>query len=420
MSWLALSASLLLVLAGCDPADNGTTSNGDTDPDGGSGPEFNTGRPAVTVTGPSVTGDVIKIGLVASQNGPLRPWGIDSVNGAQLAVDEINASGGINGKQVQLLIGDSASKPEDGKTAAELLISQGIVGLLGEVASGITQPMAQLAYERGLPIVAVGATKTTITEIGANVFRVCYTDDLQGPVMAKFAYDELGLQRMAIITDKKQPYSTYLSDAFRDAFVGYGGEIVGEEFYESGQTQFVPQLNSLKQESPNGYFLSGYFTEVGPIVKQAAQAGITNVKFLGGDGWDSTDLLDSGGEAILGNYFCNHYNNKEDREVVRVFLAKWKDKYGGSDAGDTPGTTMGALGYDAAMVMMDAIRRAESLDAASIIVALEDTVAFKGVSGDITLKGAGGNPKKRALVVEVTLEGQSFVKAYEYTDIFTD
>ena len=282
-------------------------------------------------------------------------------------------------------------------------------------SSGITQPIAQLAYEKGLPHIAVGATKTTITDTGANVFRVCYTDDVQGPVMAKFAYEELGLRRVALMTDKKQPYSVYLSGAFADYFEQLGGEIVAQENYESKQTQFLGQLSNLKQQNPEGIFLSGYFTEVGPIVRQAAQAGLDGVKYFGGDGWDSSEILDTGGEAIIGSYFCNHYNNKElDNPMVKDFLAAWDGEYGG-----VPGTTMGALGYDAAMLMMDAIARSEEMTASTIIEALENTVDFAGVSGSITLAGMNGNPKKRALVVELTKdEGQVFRKAYEYDELY--
>lgn len=403
----------MAVLFGCNskpPADNG--GNGGTDP--GPGAEVTRGRPDPLVNGPAITGDVIKIGLVASQNGDLRPWGDDNIKGSQLAVDLINAAGGIDGKKVQLLIEDSNSSPEGGKSAAEKLASQGVVGILGEVASGITQLMAQVTYDNGLPHIAVGATKTTITDWGSNVFRVCYTDDFQGPVMAKFAYETLGLRNVAIMTDVKLPYSEYLSKTFKDYFVKLGGNIVTEASYESKSTTFTAQLSNIKSKNPEGIFLSGYFNEVGPIVRQAAQAGLTNVKYFGGDGWDSSQLIESGGDAIVGGFFCNHYNEKEDRKEVQDFLAAWKAKYNGS----MPGTTMGALGYDAAALMMDAIKRATTKDGPGIIAAIEATENFRGVSGNITLKGMGGNPAKPALVVEVTKTGFIPRKTFEYSEIY--
>ncbi len=396
-SLVATSVAVLSLAAiiGCSSKGPEGTTNGGTDP------AANLKEPAV------------KIGLVASQNGELIPWGTDCINGAQLAIDEANAAGGIDGYKIQLVIEDSASKPEQGKTATEKLVQAGVVGVLGEVSSGITQPMSQVTSEQNLPHIAVGATKTTITDIGPNVFRVCYTDDFQGPVMAKFAYEALGLKKMAIMTDEKQPYSQYLSQTFKDYFVKLGGEIVAEESYESKQTTFTAQLTSIKSKSPQGIFLSGYFTEVGPIVRQAGQLGIKDVEYLGGDGWDSTEIISSGGDAIIGGYFCNHYNEKEDRPKVKTFLEAWNKKYG-----KAPGTTMGALGYDAAALMIDAIKRAGKTDKQAVIDALEETTDFDGVSGKITLKGSGGNPKKQALVVEVGKEGFTAVKAYQFDEVY--
>jgi branched-chain amino acid transport system substrate-binding protein len=287
---------------------------------------------------------------------------------------------------------------------------------MGEGSSGITGQMAQACFEKGVPIVAVGATRTDLSNTGANFFRVCYTDDLQGPVMAKFAYDDLKLRKVALVTDKKQPYSTGLSDSFRAYFTKLGGEIVDEQFYESDQTQFSGQLTNLKQKSPDGLFLSGYFNEVGPIVRQARQAGIT-VPVMGGDGWDSSEILNTGGDAILGGFFCNHYNNEDNRPQVKEFLAKWKAAYPNNPV---PATTMGALGYDATALTLDALKRAKGLTSKDLIAALEETSGYPAVSGDITLKGQNGNPPKRAIVVELDKKvqgGQKFAKAYEASEI---
>jgi branched-chain amino acid transport system substrate-binding protein len=385
----AVLAALLLGAIGC----NGGSNSGTTGTTG--------------TTGDAATADGIKIGLVASQNGELKPWGEDSVKGAQLAVEEFNKEGGVDGKNVVLMIGDSNSKPEIGKSAAEKLMSDGAIGLLGEVASGITMQMEQAAEAKGVPVVAIGATRTDLTQGHDNIFRVCYTDAFQGPVMAKFAYDVLGLRKVALMTDQKQPYSTGLSDSFREYFTKLGGQIVDEQKYESGQTNFQGQLTNIKAKNPDGLFMSGYFNETGPIARQAKDAGL-NVKMLGGDGWDSSEILQSGGEAIYGSFFCNHYNNKEDRPEVQQFLDKWKAKYGG-----VPATTMGALAYDAAKLTCDALKRAATKDAKGLRDAIADTENFAGVSGAITLKGMHGDPPKRALVVELGPDGQTFAKAYE-------
>jgi branched-chain amino acid transport system substrate-binding protein len=408
-SLFAATAMLAMALVGCN-GDSKSASN-DSSSGGGSTPSAKF-EPGFDVANPDPS--MIQIGLVASQNGELRPWGVDCVNGALLAVKEFNDAGGVNGKKVQLLVSDSNSSAEQGRTAAVQLMSKGVVGILGEVASGITAQMAEAAKAKQIPVLAVGATKTTLTDIGPHVARVCYTDDLQGPVMAKFAYEELGLRNVAIVTDKKQPYSTGLSESFRNFYVKLGGKIVDEQFYESGATQFGPQLTNLKAKNPDGLFLSGYFNEVGPLARQARDAGIT-AKFLGGDGWDSSQILVSGGDAIVGGFFCNHYNNDEERPEVKNFLSKWQSAFGG-----TPGTTMGALGYDAAALMCDALKRAATPDSKALLPAIHDTTGFAGVSGQITLKGQNGNPPKRALVVELTKDEahpQKFVKAYEAQEV---
>lgn len=416
----ALALAMLVAACGCGdnsssaaPGGNATATTTPTD-------SAATGaiRPTPTAPGVTVTGDTVTLGIVGSESGDQAPWGKDEIAGARLAVEDFNKSGKLKGKTVKLDEGDSASKPEQGKSAADKLAADNVIAIIGEVASGITAPMSQVAFDHGLPIVAVGATRTDLSHIGSNFFRVCYTDALQGPVMATFAYKELGLRKMAVITDKKLPYSTGLSDSFKAFFIKLGGQIVDEEFYQAGDIAFKGQLTKAKAASPDGLFMSGYFTETGPLAKQARQAGITG-PLMGGDGWDSSQILISGGDAIKGAFFCNHYNNKDTRPQVVSFLKEWQDKYH-----SLPGTTMAALGYDATMLVCDALTRAKGLDSKDLIDALADTVNFPGVTGDITLKGMNGDPPKRAIVVQldpsVGGNGQKFAKAYEYSEVFGD
>lgn len=406
-----------MVLGGCKGDDSKTAGNdGDKGSTGSSAGGAK--RPAVDASVKGVdTGDTIKIGLVASLSGDQISWGSDSKVGAELAVKEINDAGGIDGKKVELLEQDSQSKPEGAKTAAQKLLSDGCVAIVGEVSSGNTQQIAQPAYEKGVADVAIGATRTDLTDIGQNVFRVCYTDALQGPVMAKFAYQELGVKKVAIITDVKAPYSQGLSASFKDEFTKLGGEVVKESSYETGATTFGSQITELKAADPQGIFMSGYYPEVGPLAAQIRQQGI-NAKLFGGDGWDSPKILESGGTAIIGSFFCNHYNEKEPRPIVQEFLKK----YSAFNHGQPSGTTMGPLGYDATKVTLQAIADAakahpgKPINSLEIIKALDAIDNFDGVSGKITLKGHNGNPPKRALVVEIRSKAEGFQvfrKAYE-------
>ena len=165
------------------------------------------GRPEPTAETVKVEGDTIKLGIVASVSGDNKVWGDESFEGAKLAIEEANKAGGIQGKKIELEMQDSASTTQGAKTAAEKLLSNGVIGILGEVSSGNTIQIANSAFAKSVPVVAIGATKIELTDIGANVFRVCYSDGFQGPVMAKFAYDDLGLRNVALMTDNKLPYS---------------------------------------------------------------------------------------------------------------------------------------------------------------------------------------------------------------------
>lgn len=234
--------------------------------------------------------------------------------------------------------------------------------------------------------------------------------------MAKFAYEDLGLRKVGLVTDNKAPYSQGLSASFAEKFKELGGEIVGEAFYETGQTDFTAPVNQIKGLNPDGLMLSGYFPEVGPLAQAIRAAGMKDVKLLGGDGWDSEQLLVSGGDAIIGGFMCNHYNNREERPEVQEFLTKWKGKNGGQE----PRTTMGALGYDAMKLTLDALTRAERLNSLDIIKALNDTEGFKAVTGTINLRGKGGNPDKQAIVVEIRPKSEGFQvfrKAYTPADL---
>ncbi|MFM9874080.1 MAG: ABC transporter substrate-binding protein [Fimbriimonadaceae bacterium] len=367
--------------------------------------------------GTAASGDTIKIGMVASLNGEQRPWGVDCEAGGLLAVKLFNDAGGVDGKKVELVIEDSNSKPEEGKSAASKLAGDGVIAIIGEVASGISQQMKLVALDAKIPMVAVGATNPDVTKNGNGLIsRVCYTDDLQGPVMAKFAIDK-GLKRVAVMTDKKLPYSTGLSATFIKRYKELGGQIVAEESYQAGETNFGGQLTRVKATNPDGIFMSGYFNEVGPMSRQIRQAGMTNVILMGGDGWDSADLISNGGDAIVGGFFCNHYNDKEDRPEVQKFLTDYK----ANNNGNLPGTTMGALGYDATALVLDALKRLgaakKEFTAENLAAEIMNTENFMAVSGSITLKGTQGDPEKRALIVEVKKDGFQFYKSYEPAEV---
>jgi branched-chain amino acid transport system substrate-binding protein len=363
--------------------------------DSGLGGEVN--RPTSTGAGNKVEGDTIKVGLIASLSGSEKPWGDESKRGAQLAIDQINESGGINGKKLELIAEDTGGLPASGKTATERLVSsKGVIAVLGEVASGVTGPSAEVCQTAGVPIITIGSTRTALSNTGDMFFRVCYTDAFQGAMLAKFAFENLGIKNVAILTDKQLPYSVGLSDDFRTYFEKLGGKVAAEDFYEKGTTDFKAQLTNLKAKNPEGLFCSGYFTEIGPIARQRAAVGL-DVPMFGGDGWDSKELLTAGGEGIMGAYYSNHYSNLEERAEVKDFVAKFKEAYGAE-----PSNAMGALGYDAALVLIDALKRASAMDSKSIRDAIASTSGLKCVSGTITM-GSDGNAQKPGIILKAEM-----------------
>lgn len=393
------------LVAGCKNDSSGTSGGGEVAMwvpekniewfDAGDGTTVD--RPESTGAGNSASGDTIKVGIIASLSGPERPWGDESRKGAQLAIDQVNEEGGIGGMKIELIPEDTGGDPAMGKTATERLVSSHkVVAVLGEVASGVTGPAAEVCQGAGVPIISIGSTRTGLSSIGNMFFRVCYTDAFQGAMLAKFAYEDLGLRNVAVLTDRQLPYSVGLSEDFTAYFTKLGGKIAREDFYEKGNTDFKAQLTNLQASNPDGLFCSGYFTEIGPIARQRADVGL-DVPMFGGDGWDSAELLNSGGQGIMGSYYSNHYSNLEDRPQVKDFVAKFKEKYG-----EEPANAMGALGYDAALVLIDALKRSSSFDSRAIRDAVAATSNLEAVSGTITM-GPDGNAQKPGLILKAKM-----------------
>lgn len=349
----------------------------------------------------------IRIGTVCCVSGPLSAWGTEAIKAIHIAVDHFNQTQSIQNKKIELILGDSASNPEQGKNACEKLISQGVIGIVGDLTSGISAQVAKSTFDKGIPMVTIGSRKD-LTESGANVFRISYTDNFQGPLMAKFAYHELCLRKIALFTDRKQPYSVGLSDEFRAEFEKLGGKIVDEQFFESGQTQFSAQLINIKAKNPDGLYVAAYFPEVGPLMRQAKSIGLDTYK-LGTDGWDSRQILVSGGTAVLGGYYCTHYTPTEPRKEVQDFLKTWKAKYK-----VLPTAITTALAYDAMCLMLDAVKRTKQLNSRALIYAIENTTKLKGVTGTFTLKNKHGNPSKNAIIMMLSPKGPVFQKSYSY------
>jgi branched-chain amino acid transport system substrate-binding protein len=340
------------------------------------------------------SGNEILVGEFGSFTGSEATFGISTSNGIKMALDEANKAGGVHGKQIKLISLDNQGKSEEAASAVTRLITQnGVIAVLGEVASSRSLAAAPIAQQNKIPMITPSSTNPKVTEVGDYIFRVCFIDPFQGTVMAKFASNNLKAKKVAILRDVKSDYSVGLADYFIKKFKELGGEIVSDQSYQSGEMDFKAQLTQIKAAKPDAVFVPGYYTEVGLIARQARQLGLT-VPLMGGDGWDSSKLYEIGGAAINGNYFSNHYTTESTEPVVVDFIKKYKERYGETPDG------LAALGYDSAKVLVEAMQRTKNLTPAEIRDEIAKTKDFNGVTGKITID-EHRNAVKPAVVVKV-------------------
>jgi branched-chain amino acid transport system substrate-binding protein len=339
-------------------------------------------------------GDTILLGEVGSLTGAQATFGISTRNGIELAVDEVNALGGVKGKQLVVRVYDDQSKPDEAANAVTRLIEQdGAKVILGEVASTNSLAMAPKAQAAKVPMITPSSTNPKVTEVGDYIFRVCFIDPFQGFVMAKFAREDLKAASAAILKDTRSDYSVGLSTVFAEKFAGLGGSITATEAYAQGDTDFRAQLTAIKRGKPDVVYVPGYYSDVGVIARQAKELGL-RVPLLGGDGWESEKLFELGGSAVEGNYYSNHYSVDSPEPEVKRFLERYKARFG-----SVP-DSLAALGYDAAMVAIEAMKRAPDLSGPALRDAIAQTKGYKGVAGTVTLDDKR-NAVKPAVVLKI-------------------
>jgi len=322
----------------------------------------------------------VRIGEFASLTGKEAAFGNASHKGTVLAIEELNAAGGVLGKKIELLTEDNRTVPGESATVVRKLISRDkVVAILGEVASGRSLEAAPICQNNKIPQVSPSSTNPKVTEMGDYIFRVCFTDPFQGRLLADFARKTLKAERVAILWDIAAPYSDGLAKFFKEPFTAGGGTVVMEKNFSSGEKDFKPQLTAIKAANPQAIFVPCYYTEAGLIAVQARQLGIT-VPLFGGDGWEAPELIQIGGAALEGTYYSTHYSAEDSNPKVQEFVAKFKAKFNG----EVP-DAMAALGYDSAVVLVDAIRRAGSTEGPKIREALAGTKDLIGVTGNTTI-----------------------------------
>jgi branched-chain amino acid transport system substrate-binding protein len=340
-------------------------------------------------------GDAIVVGEFASLTGKEAAFGQSSHKGTQLAVEEINAAGGVLGKKIDLKTEDTQSKPGESITVVKKLIArEKAVAILGEVASGRSNEGADVCMASKIPMISPSSTNPKVTEKGDYIFRVCFIDPFQGTVMATFADKTLKVKRVALITDVGAAYSVGLAEYFVKAFTQKGGTIAIEQKFTGGDKDFKAQLTAIKGANPEAIFAPCYYTDAALLSRQARELGM-NIPIFGGDGWEAPELIEIGGKAMENTFYSTHYSPEADAPAVQNFVKKFKARFNN----ETP-DAMAALGYDSAMVLADAIKRAKGTEPAKLRDAIAATKDFEGVTGKTTID-AQRNATKAAVIIKV-------------------
>jgi branched-chain amino acid transport system substrate-binding protein len=346
-------------------------------------------------TGCSKSSTEIPIGAFLSLSGSDSTFGVDTRDGIELAREEINAAGGIKGRKVKLIYEDDKSTSQEASNKVRQLIDRDhVVAVLGEVASNRSLAGGLIANTKKVPMITPSSTAVEVTKDREYVFRTCFTDAQQGDVAARFVFETMKKKSVGLFFVAQDSYSAGLAKSFKDSFQKLGGTIVAEKGYQAKETQFTTLLSALKSANPEAIFTPVYYNDMAQIARQAKQLGIPGSMFVGGDGWDSSDLIEGAGDALEGAYFTNHYAPDVPWPNSQKFVQAFKAKHNHDPS------SLSAQGYDAARLLFDAIGRAESVTPEAIKTALVQTKDFAGATGTLTID-KDHNANKPIVVVQI-------------------
>jgi len=360
--------------------------------------------------------DELVVGEFGSLTGNDATFGQSTKNGVEVALADLAAKqqGMIGGLKVRVQAEDDQSKAEEAATAVQKLINQDrVIAVVGEVASSRSLAGAPICQNAGVPMISPSSTNPKVTQVGDYIFRMCFLDEFQGAVMARFTADSLKLKKVAILKDNKSDYSVGLAQFFTDEYRRLGGQVLVEQVYSSGDQDFRAQLTSIKAKNPQAVVIPGYYTEAGLIARQARELGLKQ-PLIGGDGWESEKLIEIGGEALNGDYYSNHWALDQPLPRLQEFLTKYRAKFSGDP------DAIGGLAYDAANVLFQSLETLATQDPAtfkglgsskagtplrkSAEQKLRDLIAatknYDGVTGTITLD-QNRNASKPAVIIAI-------------------
>ena len=345
--------------------------------------------------------ETIKIGSTAPLTGPVAIYGVTSINGAKLAMEEINKNGGVLGKQIEYIVLDSKGDSTEAITAYNRLVDEGIVAYLGEITSKPTLAIAEVAAQDNMPMITPTGTQFNITEAGPNVFRVCFTDPYQGVVLANLAKKNLNAKTVALLVNNSSDYSDGVAEAFVKEAEKLGLQVVAKEGYAEGDKDFRAQLTKVAAANPDVLLVPDYYEQAALISTQAREVGV-KATFIGPDGWDGVaKALDSSSYgAIENSWYVTPEQGEDQNEKVQNFLKAYREKYN-----EEP-SAFSALAYDTAYLMKDAIEKAGSTDKDAIIKAIKES-DFAGVTGHLKFDEKN-NPVKAVTVLKIVNGNYTF------------
>ena len=350
-----------------------------------------------TSSGAETNENEVKVGINYELSGNVASYGQSSVEGITMAIDEVNAAGGVLGKTLVGVQGDNKSEPAEATSIATKLMTQDkVVAVLGPATSGNFKAQTPIATKNQIPMISASATADDVTVddkgVKEYVFRICFNDSFQGTAMATFAVENLKATKAVIIMDSSSDYAKGLADNFAANFEAQGGTVVDKAAYMAKDKDFNAILTKIKGQDFDVIYLPGYYEEAGLIIKQARALGIT-APILGGDGFDSPTLKElAGAQALNEVYFTNHYSAVDQDPAVLKFIEDFKAKY------NKEPNAFNALGYDLGNFIADAITRAGSDDPEAIKEALASTTDFTGVTGTFSMD-ENHNPVKTITVI---------------------
>lgn len=350
--------------------------------------------------GTTAKGDVIPVGLNVELSGAVASYGSNSRDGMILAIEQINAQGGVLGKQLKEVVKDNKSLADEAMSVSAALVGEKIIAQVGPLTSGNVQGSTPVLMDNKIPLIAPAGTTVNVTvdektdKTKDYIFRVCFIDPFQGTLMARFALDDMQAKNIAIYKDASSDYAKGLAEYFKKTVEANGGNIIAEEGFVKGDREFRATLTKIKALKPDFIYVPGYYEEVAPLIKQAREAGIT-APIGGCDGWDSPDMVGvAGADALNNTFFVNHYSSQDTDPKVVAFVEAFKNKYNNKEP-----DSFAALGYDAVQILAQAIKDAGEVNPEKVKDALAKIKDFEGVTGKMTID-AQHNPVKAGVIIE--------------------